>query len=61
MEQSKRETNDNNKGRYQENIKWELNPKAREFTQYREQKGENNNNTAQQPITCYKCGGKGYM
>ena len=38
MEQNKRETNDNNKGRYQEHIKWELNPKAREFTQYREQK-----------------------
>ena len=61
MEQNTQETNDNNKGRYQENNKWELNPKAREFTQYREQKGENSSNTAQQLIKCYNCGGKGHM
>ena len=61
VEQNKQESNSNNKGRYQENKKWELNPKAREFTQYREQKGENSSNTAQQLIRCYNCGGKGHM
>ena len=43
------------------NRKFEPNPNAPEYTMSRKQNKENENSTAQQPIKCYNCGGKGYM